>query len=91
MLFLATANSGVAEWMTYARVWLDTTTSRIPNPTPWGLDHPRLEYIGKQEDPLQEANIGGKGSFTQWVHGEFFVSSETICLVVAQQAHGEFF
>ena len=38
-----------------------------------------------------DRHTGGKGSFTQWVHGEFFVSSETIHLVVTQQVHGGFF
>jgi hypothetical protein len=34
---------------------------------------------------------GGKGEFTQWVHCEFFVSPETIRLVVTQQVCGGFF
>ena len=31
--------------------------------------------------PVPEENNGGKGVITQWVHGEFIVSFETICLV----------
>jgi hypothetical protein len=37
------------------------------------------------------ACTGGKGEFTQWVHCEFFVSPETIHLVVTQQVYGGFF
>ena len=34
---------------------------------------------------------GGKGVLTQQAHGEFIVSSETICLPNTQQVHGEYF
>jgi hypothetical protein len=41
---------------------------------------------------LRNSNdTGGKGEFTQQVHCEFFVSPETICLVVTQQVCGGFF
>ena len=34
---------------------------------------------------------GGKGVFTWQAHGEFIVSSETICPPVTHQAHGGYF
>ena len=34
---------------------------------------------------------GGKGVFTQQAHGEFIVSSETICPPITHQAHGGYF
>ena len=37
------------------------------------------------------ANTGGKGALTQQAHGEFIVSSETICLPNTQWVHGEYF
>jgi hypothetical protein len=42
-------------------------------------------------DPKCYCYTGGKGEFTQWAHCEFFVSPETICLVVTQQVCGGFF
>ena len=33
---------------------------------------------------------GGEGEFTQWVHGEFMVSSEAICLPDTHWAHAEY-
>ena len=43
----------------------------------------------------QPANLsvctGGKDQNTQWVHGEFIVSSETICPPHTQWVHGELF
>ena len=36
-------------------------------------------------------DTGGKGALTQQAHGEFIVSSETICLPNTQQVHGEYF
>ena len=39
-----------------------------------------------------EAGVtGGKGSFTQWVHGEFIVGSETICPLNIHWVQGEYF
>jgi hypothetical protein len=40
---------------------------------------------------VQVQFTGGKGEFTQWVHCEFFVSPETIRLVVTQQVCDGFF
>ena len=40
---------------------------------------------------LQPTATGGKGVFTQQAHGEFIVSSETICPPVTHQAHGVYF
>ena len=37
------------------------------------------------------ALTGGKGSITQWVHGEFIVISEAICSHFTHQAHGKHF
>ena len=37
------------------------------------------------------ADTGGKGAFTQWVHGEFMVSSEAICPPNTHWAHAEYF
>ena len=34
---------------------------------------------------------GGEGVITQWVHGEFIVSFETICLVNTHQVCVEYF
>ena len=39
----------------------------------------------------QVTDTGGKGVLTQQAHGEFIVSSETICLPNTQQVHGEYF
>ena len=36
-------------------------------------------------------DTGGKGSFTQWVHGGFIVGSETICLPNIHWVQGEYF
>ena len=36
-------------------------------------------------------NTGGEGAFTQWVHGEFMVSSEAICPPNTHWAHAEYF
>ena len=36
-------------------------------------------------------DTGGKGVITQWVHGEFIVSFETICLVNTHQVCVEYF
>ena len=36
-------------------------------------------------------DTGGKGSITQWVHGEFMVISETTCSHFTQWAHSEHF
>ena len=37
------------------------------------------------------SNTGGEGVFTQQAHGEFIVSSETICPPVIHQVHGGYF
>ena len=34
---------------------------------------------------------GGKGQYTQWVHYEFIVGSETICLAHTQQVNSGHF
>ena len=59
-------------------------------------DSERLE--GVQEEVLlyiqaveQVCDTGGKGSITQWVHGEFIVISEAICSHFTHQAHGKHF
>ena len=47
----------------------------------------------RRPEPLSiaEAITGGKDQNTQWVHGEFIVSSETIRPPHTQWVHGEFF
>ena len=51
--------------------------------------------VGLRDDPpllpCAEADTGGKDQNTQWVHGEFIVSSETIRPPHTQWVHGEFF
>ena len=47
-----------------------------------------LEYSGVIQSSL---DTGGKGILTQQAHGEFIVSSETICLPNTQWVHGEYF
>ena len=42
-------------------------------------------------DPSELIDTGGKGAFTQWVHGEFMVSSEAICPPNTHWAHAEYF
>ena len=54
-----------------------------------GLCIPDSEEEREKQD-LQE-HTGGKDQNTQWVHGEFIVSSETICPPHTQWVHGEFF
>ena len=39
----------------------------------------------------ESLTLGGKGALTQQAHGEFIVSSETICLPNTQRVHGEYF
>ena len=39
----------------------------------------------------QSGRTGGKGQYTQWVHCESIVGSETICLAHTQQVSGEHF
>ena len=41
--------------------------------------------------PLCVPHTGGKGVITQWVHGEFIVSFETICPVNTHQVSAEYF
>ena len=43
------------------------------------------------ENFSETANTGGKGSITQWVHAEYIVGSETICLPFTQWARGGYF
>ena len=45
----------------------------------------------RRDDLVLLALTGGKDQNTQWVHGEFIVSSETICPPHTQWVHGEFF
>ena len=40
---------------------------------------------------IHGSNTGGKGIITQWVHGEFIVSFETIRLVNTHQVCVEYF
>ena len=42
-------------------------------------------------NPRTSRHTGGKGSITQWVHGEFIVISEAIHSHFTHQAHGEHF
>ena len=42
-------------------------------------------------EQMWEELTGGKGVLTQQAHGEFIVSSETICLPNTQWVHGEYF
>ena len=38
-----------------------------------------------------KVDTGGEGAFIQWLHGEFMVSSEAICLPNIHWAHAEYF
>ena len=59
---------------------------------------PEERAVGRIESDLREAQrrreldqcTGGKGSFTQWVHGEFIVGSETICPPNIHWVQGEY-
>ena len=42
-------------------------------------------------DSLLLDDTGGKGSITQWVHAEYIVGSETICLPFTQWVRGGYF
>ena len=42
-------------------------------------------------DALLLVLTGGKGSITQWVHGEYIVGSETICPTFTQWVRGGYF
>ena len=67
------------------------------------IDHPLNELGIHLDDELLNSDriklsmlqgaedTGGKGSITQWVHGEFIVISEAICSHFTHQAHGKHF
>ena len=59
---------------------------------------PEVEVVPESPEPLPirepvgiTEDTGGKGVFTQWVHCEFIVSSESICSQRTHQAHDGFF
>ena len=51
-----------------------------------------LDDVSKVSDDSHSPTLtGGKGSFTQWVHGGFIVGSETICPPNIHWVQGEYF
>ena len=65
---------------------------------PWHLTTPEPHHHLPPDLPPRSqpacsplADTGGKGVITQWVHGEFIVSFETICLVSTHQVCVEYF
>ena len=56
--------------------------------TPGKLEEAMSEY---HSVPGRPTSTGGEGAFTQWVHGEFMVSSEAICPPNTHWAHAEYF
>ena len=59
---------------------------KSPRPNPYARSPQRANHHD-QYIPY----TGGKGVFTQQAHGEFIVSSETICPPITHQAHGGYF
>ena len=49
------------------------------------------EWYGAAHLAEELVHTGGKGSITQQVHGEFMVSSETICSHFTQWVHAGYF
>ena len=49
------------------------------------------ERRGWKSSRCKALGTGGEGAFTQWVHGEFMVSSEVICPPNTHWAHAEYF
>ena len=78
-----------------------TIITVMPNKSAFPLILVRLDTIWmKLSDSLVDEALpsyrpptptGGKGSITQWVHGEFIVISEAICSHFTHQAHGKHF
>ena len=60
-----------------------TYQSVLPSPSP--------PHVTPPDSLSPSGYTGGKGALTQQAHGEFIVSSETICLPNTQQVHGEYF
>ena len=62
-----------------------------------------LSFLGDMRSPMWVTDrgsefrmirmglTGGKGQYTQWVHCELIVGSETICLAHTQQVNGGHF
>ena len=65
-------------------------TAETKVPTDQAEDEPALEKV--EPIPVHKPlHTGGEGVFTWQAHGEFIVSSETICPPITHQAHGGYF
>ena len=67
---------------------LEEEVVRVPPPRAPTLGH---RVGGQRCWTRRKTDTEGKGIITQWVHGEFIVSFETICLVNTHQVCVEYF